>query len=80
MTADREKKVGVDSGRLLIVDPAYLGEEFFAKLMEHEQPDGSIDTSWITPNAGRDICAVVNTRGDGLFRVLESEDEIRVEL
>ena len=64
-----EKKVGVDSGMLLIVDPCYLGHELVEQLWAHRREDGSFDTSFLTPNAGRDICAIVSTGGDGLFAV-----------
>ena len=72
--------VGVDSGRLIIVDPCYLGEMFYSELLNHQCADGSFDTSYLTSNAQQSLAVVVNTRGDGLFPVEVSNESVTVTL
>lgn len=72
--------VGVDSGRLLIIDPAYLGPEFCAELDRHRRSDGSYDTKYLTPKSRGPLALVVNTGTDGYFAVEYNADEITIEL
>jgi hypothetical protein len=63
-------QVGVDSGQLLIIDPCYLGEAFYAELLEHRRSDGTYDLSYLTPRSiVGPLAVVVSTGGDGLFNV-----------
>ena len=81
MNGNREEIfVGVDSGRLIIIDPCYLGETFYNELLKHRCADGSFDTSYLTPNAHKQLAVVVSTRGDGLFPVEVSDESVTVTL
>lgn len=69
-TVGQPTAVGVDSGQLLIIDPSYLGEAFYAELLDHRLSDGTYDLSYLTPGSViGPLAVVVSTGGDGLFPV-----------
>jgi hypothetical protein len=76
MKAIEVEPVGIDSGLLLLVDPAHLGLEFMEQLRAHRREDGWFDTSWITPESGANgpLACVVPIDSDGMHVVTRHSD------
>jgi hypothetical protein len=68
--------VGIDSGLLLLVDPAHLGLEFMEQLRAHRREDGSFSLSYLTPESGANgaLGVIVPVEGDGLYSVTQLAD------